>query len=129
MGGSYQSVPGPLVQATYNASNAVVSPSLGRVLSGGQQNVQVNLLKSNAVATALGTASAGVLYGDRVNQLDLRVGKVLRFGTRRTSVNLDIYNALNSSAVQGESQAYATFRLPQLVMMGRFVKISSQVDF
>ena len=129
VGGSYQSVPGPLVQATYNASNAVVSPSLGRVLSGGQQNVQVNLLKSNAVATALGTASAGVLYGDRVNQLDLRVGKNFRFGSRRASVNLDIYNSLNSSAVQGESQAYATWRLPQLVMMGRFVKISSQVDF
>jgi hypothetical protein len=129
LGGSFQSNPGPLVQATYNAPNSVVSPSLGRALSGGQQNVQVNLLPSNAVATALATASAGLLYGDRVNQLDLRVGKVFRFGPRRTSVNLDVYNVLNSSAVLTESTAYGNFRQPQIVMVARFVKISAQLDF
>src|SRR5256885_5909848 len=43
------------------------------------------------------TASAGTLYGDRVNQVDLRVGRIVRFGQRRTAVNLDVYNALNSS--------------------------------
>jgi hypothetical protein len=26
-----------------------------------------------------GTAAAGVLYGDRVDQIDLRIGKILRF--------------------------------------------------
>jgi len=103
--------------ANYNAPNSVVSPSLGRVLSGGSANVTVNLVPP------------GTMYGDRVNQVDLRVGKILRFGQRRASVNLDIFNTLNSSAVLGESTAYGTFRQPQLVMMGRFVKISSQVDF
>jgi hypothetical protein len=71
------------VVATYNAPNAVVLPSLGRALSGGATNVQVNLVTPNA---------SGTLYGDRVNQLDLRVGKVLRFGRARTAVNLDLYN-------------------------------------
>ena len=117
IGGSFQSVPGPAVLANYNAPNSVVSPSLGRVLSGGSANVTVNLVPP------------GTMYGDRVNQVDLRVGKILRFGQRRASVNLDIFNTLNSSAVLGESTAYGTFRQPQLVMMGRFVKISSQVDF
>jgi len=129
VGGSFQSNPGPLLQATYNAPNAAVSSSLGRPLSGNQSNVQVNLLGSNAVATALTTASAGLLYGDRVNQVDVRVGKIFRFGERRASVNFDVYNLLNSSAVLTESQAFATYRVPQIVIVGRFVKISTQVDF
>ena len=126
---SFQSSPGPLVQATYNVPNSVVLPSLGRVLSGNQQNVQVNLLNSNALAAALNTASAGVLYGDRMNQLDLRFGKILRFGQRRATVNLDVYNVSNSSAVLTESQAYGTFRQPQNILIGRFVKVSVQLDF
>jgi hypothetical protein len=36
---------------------------------------------------------------------------------------------LNSSAVLTESTAYGTFRVPQIVMVGRFVKIGMQVDF
>jgi len=126
---SFQSSPGPLVQATYNAPNSVVSPSLGRPLSGNQQNVQVNLLNSNATLATLNTASAGVLYGDRVNQLDLRFGKILRFTQRRVAVNLDIYNVSNSNAVLTESQAYASFRVPQTILIGRFVKVSMQLDF
>ena len=73
--------------------------------------------------------ASGAIYGDRVNQLDLRFGKIFRFGTRRASVNLDVYNVLNSSAVLGESRRMATFRQPQIVMVGRFVKVSAQLDF
>jgi len=89
----------------------------------------VNLFGSNALAATPTTASAGALYGDRVNQLDLRVGKILRFGQRRTALNLDLYNAFNSNAVLTESTAYGTYRVPQIVMVGRFLKISAQLDF
>ena len=41
---------------------------------------------------------ARLLYGDRLNQLDFRVAKILRFGGTRTMVGLDLYNALNRSA-------------------------------
>ena len=117
IGGSFQSVPGPAVVASYNAPNALVTQSLGRALSGGSANVTVNLVPP------------GTMFGDRVNQVDMRVGKTFRFGQRRASLNFDMFNLLNSSAVLGESQAYGTFRLPQLVMMGRFVKVSAQLDF
>jgi Carboxypeptidase regulatory-like domain len=120
VGGSFQSLPGPLVVSNYNAPNASVIPSLGRPLSGGSANVTVNLYTPDA---------SGAVYGDRVNQVDLRVGKIFRFNQRRASVNFDIYNAFNSSAVLGESQAYGTFRQPQIVMVGRFVKVSGQLDF
>jgi hypothetical protein len=86
-------------------------------------------LKSNALAEAPATASGGLLYGDRVNQVDLRIGKILRFGQRRAAVNFDLYNVLNSSAVVIENTAYRTFRTPQFVMTPRFVKISAQLDF
>ena len=120
VGGSFQSLPGPLVVSNYNAPNASVIPSLGRPLSGGSANVTVNLYTPDA---------SGAVYGDRVNQVDLRVGKIFRFNQRRASVNFDIYNAFNSSAVLGESQAYGTFRQPQIVMVGRFLKLSAQLDF
>jgi hypothetical protein len=41
----------------------------------------------------------GSLYGDRLNQLDLRVAKILKFGGKRTIIGVDLYNALNSSAI------------------------------
>jgi len=127
--GSFQSVPGPLVQATYNAPSALAAQTLGRPLAGGASNVQVNMLGSNALATALATATAGVLYGDRMNQLDLRVGKLLKIGQTRSVISLDIYNALNSNAVLTESNAYAIFRQPQVILLARFAKISLQFDF
>ena len=126
---AFQSNPGPVVQATFIAPNALAAQSLGRPLSGGAGNVQVNLLKANALAETPGVATAGVMYGDRVNQVDLRIGKVLRFAQRRTTVNLDLYNVLNSNAVLIESTAYRTFRTPQFVMTPRFIKISAQLDF
>ena len=128
--GAFQSNPGSPVQATFNAPGALAAASLGRPLSGGgARNVQVNLLKSNALAEAPAIATAGLLYGDRVNQVDLRIGKILRFGQRRAVVNFDLYNVFNSGAVLIESTAYATFRSPQFVMTPRFVKVSAQLDF
>ena len=82
--GTVQSVPGPQIGATYVASNALVAPSLGRSLSGNAANVNVALVEP------------GTMYGDRLNQVDLRVGKILKFGKTRTAVNLDLFNALQS---------------------------------
>ena len=39
----------------------------------------------------------GQLYGDRVNQVDMRFAKVLRFGRTRTLVGLDLYNLFNAN--------------------------------
>jgi hypothetical protein len=91
--------------------------------------VQVNMIGSNALATALTTASAGVQYGERMNQLDLRFGKLLKIGPTKSVISLDLYNALNSNAVLTESNAYAIFRQPQVILLARFVKISLQFDF
>ena len=39
------------------------------------------------------------MYGNRVNQLDLRIAKNLRFGGTRTMLSVDLYNALNTGAI------------------------------
>ena len=104
--------------ANYVVSNAQIAPTLGRSLAGGTANVTVNLVEP------------GTLYGDRINQLDLRIAKRLMFGPRRVSLGLDLYNALNSSAVNGYNQTFGTSWLtPQSVLAARFVKLSAQFDF
>jgi hypothetical protein len=114
---SLQNLPGPEIEANYVASNAEVAPSLGRNLAGGARNVTVNLVEPRT------------MYGDRSNHLDLRIGKILRFGRTRTTVSLDLYNALNSSAVLGLSNAYGTWLRPQSILNPRFAKVVFQFDF
>ena len=86
-----QSTPGPVVTANRIYTSAEIAPSLGRPLSGGAATATINLLVP------------GDIYSDRVNQVDLRVGKIFRFGARRASVNLDIYNVLNANPVMQEN--------------------------
>ena len=50
------------------------------------------------------------MYGERLNQLDLRFGKLLRFGRLRTAINFDFYNALNGNAVTSQNNNYAAGR-------------------
>jgi hypothetical protein len=72
------------------------------------------------------------MYGDRVNQLDFRAGKVLRFGRTRTLISADLYNALNSSAVLTYNNAFVpngTWLQPQTVLTGRLIKFAAEITF
>ena len=113
----YQNVQGPPVLANYIATNAAVAPSLGRNLAGGAQNLTVDIIKP------------GTEYGERLNQLDLRLGKLLRFNGTRTLLSMDIYNLFNASSVLDENPNYATFRRPTAILIPRFVRFSAQFDF
>jgi hypothetical protein len=115
--GTFQSIPGPDVIANFNVPSAVVAQSLGRPLSGGAANYTVNLV------------APGTTYGDRHNQLDMRVGKLVRVGGTKTALNVDVYNLVNANPVTAENPNFATFRRPTAILPARFVKFSVQFDF
>ena len=117
---TFQSKPGPMLAANYAAPNADVVPSLGRNLSGNAANVTVNLI------------APGTEYGDRINELDVRVSKTLKFGRLRTLLALDTYNALNSSVVLTYNPAFVpggTWLQPLTIMTPRLIKLTAEVDF
>jgi hypothetical protein len=117
LSGTFRSVPGPEIYANFVATNAVIAPSLGRNLSGGAANLPVTIVEP------------GTLYGERLNQVDLRVGKILRFGRTKTSLNLDVYNLFNVNTVLTVNNAFATWQRPTSILLARFAKVGMQIDF
>jgi hypothetical protein len=114
---TFRSLPGPNYTASYVATNAVTLPSLGRPLSGGAANATVNLV------------NPAESYGEQTNLLDLRFSKIFRFGKYRTSLNLDLSNALNSSGITTVNSNYAAWLTPTAIHLARFFKISGNFDF
>jgi len=117
---TWQSNPGPELTATYNAPNSVVRQSLGRDLSGGAANVPIRLI------------APGTLYGERMNQFDIRVAKVLRLGQARATVGFDVYNLTNSDVPLTYNTTFVPggqWLTPTTVLTARFIKLGAQVDF
>ena len=69
------------------------------------------------------------LYAGRLHQVDFRVSKLLRVAGARARVNLDIYNALNGSAVLELNNAFDSWQTPSQILVARFFKFSAQLDF
>jgi hypothetical protein len=115
-----QSKPGAMLAANYAVPNAAVASSLGRNLSGNAPNVTVNLV------------APGSSYGNRINQIDVRVAKIVRHGRSRTMVALDIYNALNSSAGLTYNNAYvptSPWPRPNTILTPRFFRMTAEMEF
>jgi hypothetical protein len=97
---------------------AVAAQTLGRPLSGNVATQNVNILLP------------GELYGDRVNQVDLRVTKILRFGRTRTNVGFDLYNLFNANPGLTFNQTFGTAWLrPTSILQPRFVRFNATIDF
>jgi Carboxypeptidase regulatory-like domain len=117
---TFQSKPGAPLAANYAAPNSLVAPSLGRDLSANASNVIVNLIEP------------GSLYGDRINLIDLRFAKVLRFGHGRYTFGVDLYNVLNSNAVLTYNNTFVPggpWLQPLTVLTPRLFKITAAVDW
>ena len=118
---TFRSDQGSQLAANYTVSSAAVAPSLGRPLSNNAPNVTVNVIEP------------GDFRGDRINNVDLRLAKVLRFGRTRTNVGIDIYNLFDAAPVLTYTQTYSptttTWLRPNSVLAARFMKFSVNFDF
>ena len=85
--GVMQSKPGSLLAANYAFPSAVITQALGRraCRESAERHDQ--------------SVEPGSMYGNRVNQLDFRVAKLLRLAARETMLGVDLFNALNSGAI------------------------------
>ena len=115
---TFQSRPGPQILATWAAPASATT--LGRPFNvGTTQNVQL--------------IQNGTMYGDRVNQIDLRFGKNFTAGPTRVRASIDLYNAMNSNAVLTQNTTYSTtssvWLRPTAIMPGRLIKFGATLDF
>jgi len=120
LGLTFRSDQGAPLRATWNAPTAAVTAALGRPAVGVGNTIPIDLI------------APGEKWGDRVNEVDLRFAKILRFGGTRTHIGLDIFNLLNSDAILTYNQTFApggAWLAPQSVLTPRFYKISAQIDF
>jgi hypothetical protein len=114
VGGTFQNLPGALVIAN---ANTFTTGTLGRGYA-------------LAPFRSFNIVEGGDLYVERLNQIDLRVAKIFRFGGSRTNINFDFYNVLNGNYVIGENATYgAAWRTPTVILLPRMFKISAQFDF
>lgn len=113
-----QSLPGASLTANLVVQSATVAQTLGRPLAGGASSVTINLIAPQTV------------FGDRINQVDFRVAKVLRYGRSRAQIGVDIFNVMNSNVPLGYIQTFgSTWLRPTSVMDARFARVSGQIDF
>jgi hypothetical protein len=124
--GTIRSDQGAPLRATWNATKAPsagfvgLDAILGRPTQGAGSTVAIDLIEP------------GEVWGDRVNEIDLRIAKVVRFGGTRTHLGVDVFNVLNSDATLTYNQTFApggAWLTPQSVLTPRFVKVSAQIDF
>ncbi len=115
--GTWQNLPGAVVQANVNYSAIGLGAGVGPYIPFKAFQVQ----------------EPGALFVERLNQIDLRLSKLFRFGTTKTAVNFDFYNVTNSNSVLTENFAYGPqavgWRTPQTILIPRMFKIGAQFDF
>ncbi len=65
----------------------------------------------------------------------MRIGKIFRFGGNRATINMDIYNALNTDGITGVNNSFASWvpgasePRPTSTIIARFFKLSATFDF
>jgi hypothetical protein len=122
LAGTFRSDQGDELAASFTFGQAD-TVGLNRALAGGSTTAVVNLIEP------------GTLYGDRVNQFDFRLAKILRLGGTRTNLGVDVYNVFNANPVLTynaafvPNQAVNTWLRPNSVLTPRFAKFSVQFDF
>jgi hypothetical protein len=110
--------------ANYNVTSAILQGStIGRPLAPGLAFQTVDL------------TLPGEVYPDRVNSVDMRVAKVLRFHGYRADIGFDFYNLFNANTGTAFNQVYdvasngASWLRPTTVLNPRFARFNFTFNF
>ena len=74
----------------------------------------------------------GTEFADRINQVDLRVGKIFNIGGTRTNVAIDLLNLFNANTGTAFEQNYgdgSQYLRPTQILNPRFVRFNVTMDF
>jgi hypothetical protein len=122
--GTWSMTPGASLSANYTVTNAVIAAGpqpLGRPLSGGANNVTVNLLEPQTK------------FAENRNNFDLRLSKIIRYSRTRTQVGIDVYNLLNADTATAFNQTFnpatTAWLTPTTIVPARYVRFNVQFDF
>jgi hypothetical protein len=109
------------MQALYFETNANVMAALGRPIAGG------------ATTTTLDLAKLGEVYPDRLNTVDMRFTKIVRFGRTRTNIGIDLYNLFNANTGTTFNQNFGTdgsaWLRPNAILNPRYLRFNVTFDF
>jgi Carboxypeptidase regulatory-like domain len=126
LGAAYQNIPGIELAATYAEPNSDIARP---VTAGGLGHLPFGQVSATAT-TALAIIPPETDYYNRLNQLDIRIGKIVKFGGRaRMNLSLDLYNLFNEGTITAASFSYTTWLAPSSVIAPRLAKVSLTFDF
>jgi hypothetical protein len=123
LSGSFLSRPGPSVAANYTVTAGIAGrPIIGS--TAGATTIGVNLVQPSTV------------FLDTFNQLDLRLGRTFRIGSRtRIQGFADFFNILNAGTVTRVNETYGAnpatnaWMRPTAIMDARYVRFGMQMSF
>ena len=138
---SFRSTPSvqPSTVNTYVATNGLSTSA--------NENVTTAVLQAQASTLGRGLVSGlpfqtvdltlpGQVYPDRINSLDLRAAKVVRFGRCRANVGFDLYNLFNRNTGTAFNQVFdpppsngAAWLRPTSILGPRFARFNVTLDF
>jgi hypothetical protein len=117
--------------ATWPVPNSVVVTLLGRVPPGGTAGGTTNV--------ALLDNEHRLYAGNRRTQIDMRVAKVFRFGTRRLDIGVDLENMLNTNYTTAYAGTYqytagntglgGTWNNPTAIYPPRYARLNITIGF
>jgi hypothetical protein len=121
--GTYQFTQGPNLLAQWTATNAQLTAAgstLGRALV--------------STTKAINIIEPGSIYGENLNQLDLRASKRFRMHRATFKVDADLYNVFNSNWVYRVFNTFSQASTSQWlrpidVLQGRLFKLGAQFTF
>jgi hypothetical protein len=101
------------------ATNAVISPSLGRNLAAGPGG-----------SVIIDVIAPQTQFEGRINQTDVRVTKIFKVGRTSLQGMFDVYNALNASSILAINARYGpSWLTPTSILAGRLFKFGIQATF